>query len=54
MYTDKNHVDDEHEAVEFINKHVKNSKAFIMEVSAEETEQDCTVLAGSNSKHEFR
>ena len=48
------HVDDEVEAVDFINKHVKNSKAFVMQMRPDEEEQDSTAVKGSNSMHEMR
>lgn len=51
---DNNHVDDEEEAVDFINNHVKNSTAFIMNVDEEDLEQDCSAVQNSNSMHEFR
>ena len=47
-------MDDEHEAVEYINSYVKNSTAFVMDVGQDEVEQDCTPLNGSNSLYEYR
>lgn len=51
--TDTHHVDDELEAVVYINQHIKNSKAFIMVVKHGETEQDCSALRGSSTYYEL-
>lgn len=51
---DEHHIDDELEAVDFINQHIRNTTAFTMYVDADETEEDCTALHGSNSLHEMR
>lgn len=48
------HVDDEDEAVEFINSNINNANAFVMDVYTYENEQDCSAVPGSNSMHEFR
>ena len=47
-------MDDEVEAAQYINDHVKNSTAFVMDVGPDEVEQDCTPLHGSNSLYEYR
>ena len=52
--TDNHHVDDEIEAVEYINTFVRNSEAFTMYVGDDEVEQDCFPIKGSNSLHMFR
>lgn len=47
-------MDNEHEAIEFINNEVKNTTAFLMEMTEDDEEQDCTILSGSNSMFELR
>jgi len=48
-------VDNEQEALDFINSGaVANTTAFLMPMSSNDEEQDCTALAGSNSYYEFR
>ncbi len=47
-------MDDEDEAVEFINSNINNANAFVMDVYTYENEQDCSAVPGSNSMHEFR
>ena len=54
VFTADQHVDDEFEAVDFINQRVNNSKAFIMNVGPDEIEQDCSAILGSSSLYEFR
>ncbi len=51
---DDNHVDNEQEAADFINDHVSNSTVFIMNMTMNDAEQDCTPLQGFNALHEFR
>lgn len=50
----KHHVDDEHEAVRFINKKVANSRAWFMNVDPDDVEENCSGVQGSNGMHEFR
>lgn len=54
IYVDNHHVDDEEEAVQFINQNTNNSTAFLMHVAVDELEQDCSKLVGSSTLHEFR
>lgn len=54
MFVEKHHVDNEHEAVAFINKKVANSRAYFMNVHADDFEEDCSAVQGSSSMHEFR
>lgn len=51
---DSHHVDDEDEAASYVNLYVKNSMAFVMQMSRSDEKQDCDAVAGSNSMHEFR
>jgi len=51
---DKHHVDDEIEAIEYINNHVNNAVAFQMKIASDDSEQDCTPVAGTMQYHEFR
>lgn len=46
-------MDDEVEAVQFVNEHIKNTTAFTMEIGDEEVEQDCTAVRGTNGFHEY-
>jgi hypothetical protein len=51
----ENHfVDNEQEAVDFINEYMNNSTAFLMEMSVEDLEEDANTLSGSSLMHEFR
>lgn len=54
FFLDKHHVDDENEAVEFIEREISNSHAVLMEVHADEVETDSTPLKGSSKAHEYR
>jgi hypothetical protein len=48
-------VDNEQEAYEFINSGaIKNTTAFLMPMTNNDVEQDCTGVTGSNSMFEFR
>lgn len=47
-------MDDEIEAVEFINDQIKNSRAYVMNVDPSEVEIDSSPLKGSSVAHEFR
>lgn len=51
---DEHHVDDEVEAVDYINHYIRNTLAFTMYIGEDEEEEDCTAVRGSNSMHEFR
>lgn len=53
--TENHFVDNEQEAMEFINSgKIKNTTAYMMEMSEYDEEQDCSGLNGSNSMFEFR
>lgn len=54
FYLDRHHVDDEDEAASYVNLYVKNSTAFVMQMTRDDEEQDCGPVQGSNSMHEFR
>jgi hypothetical protein len=55
IHVEDHFVDNEQEAYEFINSGaVKNTTAFLMPMSAEDVEQNCTGVQGSNSMFEFR
>ena len=54
-YVEDHFIDNEQEVYEFLNSgKVKNTKAFVMEMSTSDEEQDCTGVVGSNSMYEFR
>jgi hypothetical protein len=54
VIAENNHVDDENEAVEFINCKIANSTAFKIIVHENDVEEDCSALQDSNSFYEFR
>jgi hypothetical protein len=48
-------VDNEQEAMDFLNSGaIKNTTAFLMQMSSSDEEQDCSAVYGSNSCFEFR
>jgi len=54
LHLDHHHVDDEMEAIEYINDHVENAVAFRMTISPDDNEQDCSPVRGTMKYHEFR
>jgi hypothetical protein len=53
-HADNNHIDNEVEAVTFINKYISNTRAFVVNMNPDETETDCIAVQESVNLHEFR
>lgn len=54
-HIEHNYIDNEVEAVNFLNSgKVKNTTAFLMLMTNEDFEEDCSGVSGSNSLFEFR
>ncbi len=57
IFSVENHfIDNEQEVLEFINSSgcVRHSTAFLMDMTSNDLEQDCTGVVGSSSMFEFR
>ena len=49
-----NTIDNEIEATDFVNWQFADTRAFLMNMTMKDEEQDCTGVVGSNSMFEFR
>jgi hypothetical protein len=56
ILAEDHHIDNEQKAVDFINQSglILNTKAYLMHMTSNDEEQDCSGVKGSNSMFEFR